>query len=371
MFFSKPVLLALAVFAPHVIAARGIQVSTPAAFKEASPIVTTSNTLTLTKITSAKGYNPRSAAYLLGLTASSKIATSNHSTTLLSLEEGEEFATSITFGDETFESLVDTGSSDTWIVETGFKCVDITTSTPEPESYCAFGPTYNVTDTFKQTPDENFNITYGDGEFLTGIIGTESVTLAGITVNQTVALVNYAAWEGDGTTSGLIGLAYPAMYIPSTSPSPNRKTDETQHERLRRHGSQQRQHGRRRANRLQSHLHNHVQRRTRRTPLQPRHSPRRLRPLRLHVSRRRSTDRFRAKLHQHPNPHHHYHGLPENLRLLHHPHRQRGTQRRRRPALRRQHSIHRRFRHDAELFPHRCRRRRERGVRASCSIFGE
>jgi hypothetical protein len=68
-----------------------------------------------------------------------------------------------------------------------------------------------VTDTFTQIPDENFNITYGDGEFLTGIIGTEEVTLAGITVKQTVALVNLAAWEGDGTTSGLIGLAYPAL----------------------------------------------------------------------------------------------------------------------------------------------------------------
>jgi hypothetical protein len=39
------------------------------------------------------------------------------------------------------------------------------------------------------------------------------VTLAGIKVNQTVALVNYAAWNGDGTTSGLVGLAYPNMYV--------------------------------------------------------------------------------------------------------------------------------------------------------------
>jgi hypothetical protein len=80
-----------------------------------------------------------------------------------------------------------------------------------PESDCDFGPTYNVTDTFKQIPNENFNITYGDGEFLTGIVGIEEVTLAGLKVKQEVALVNYAAWEGDGTTSGLIGLAYPAL----------------------------------------------------------------------------------------------------------------------------------------------------------------
>ena len=117
----------------------------------------------------------------------------------------------MTFGTETFEAIVDTGSSDTWLVETGFKCVNITDSAPLPEADCYFGPTYNVTDTFKQIPDENFNITYGDGEFLTGIVGTEEVTLAGIKVKQEVALVNYAAWEGDSTTSGLIGLAYPAL----------------------------------------------------------------------------------------------------------------------------------------------------------------
>ena len=97
-------------------------------------------------------------------------------------------------------------------METGFDCVDIETSDPEPESYCGFGPTYTPSSTFTQIPDENFNITYGDGEFLTGIIGSETVTLANVTVeNQTVAVGNYAAWEGDGETSGLIGLAYPAL----------------------------------------------------------------------------------------------------------------------------------------------------------------
>ena len=43
------------------------------------------------------------------------------------------------------------------------------------------------------------------------MLGWESVTVAGLSVNQTVPVVNYAAWEGDGTTSGLIGLAYEAM----------------------------------------------------------------------------------------------------------------------------------------------------------------
>lgn len=58
----------------------------------------------------------------------------------------------------------------------------------------------------------NFNIEYGDGEFLTGVLGYENVTVAGITVDhQEVALVNYSYWFGDEVTSGLMGLAYPLL----------------------------------------------------------------------------------------------------------------------------------------------------------------
>ena len=113
-------------------------------------------------------------------------------------------------GKETFMALVDTGSSDTWIVEKGFQCLTLG-DVLEPEAECNFGPTYTISKTFVQTPDENFNITYGDAEFLNGIIGTEEVTLAGLKLEQTVAIVDYAAWVGDGVSSGLIGLAYPDL----------------------------------------------------------------------------------------------------------------------------------------------------------------
>lgn len=175
----------------------------PAAFAPPSPNTVTSNVLELTKLNPTK-QNTRSAAYLTGRTQSG-------TSPLLSLEEGEEYATSIKIGTQTFEVIVDTGSSDTWVVETGFNCVDVATQAPEPESACGFGPTYTIDSTFKEIPGEFFNITYGDGEFLLGFFGTETVTLAGITVQQTIALANYSGWYGDGTTSGLTGLAYPAL----------------------------------------------------------------------------------------------------------------------------------------------------------------
>lgn len=47
---------------------------------------------------------------------------------------------------------------------------------------------------------------------MTGVMGYETVTVAGITVeHQEVALVNYTYWFGDSVTSGLMGLAYPSL----------------------------------------------------------------------------------------------------------------------------------------------------------------
>jgi hypothetical protein len=89
--------------------------------------------------------------------------------------------------------------------------VEVSTDAQEQESECAFGTPYTTDSTFTEIQTEFFDITYGDGEQLTGILGTETVTLANITVDQTIALANRTAWEGDGTTSGLTGLAYPAM----------------------------------------------------------------------------------------------------------------------------------------------------------------
>lgn len=176
----------------------------PTAFADASPNTVTSNVLELRRLRNTKRANPRSAAYL-------KHRTSSGNSGLLSLEEGEEFATSINVGTQTFEVIVDTGSSDTWLVETDFECVAVGSNTVEPESECGFGTPYTIDSTFEEIPGEIFNITYGDGETVTGFFGTERVTLAGITVNQTIALGNYSGWFGDGTTSGLTGLAYPAL----------------------------------------------------------------------------------------------------------------------------------------------------------------
>ena len=168
------VFISIGAFALSSLAAPSkFQISSPKALHSRSgPDTVYSNILTLKRKPSAKGYNARSAAYVFGKSrAAAAIKTSNHTSNLTSLEVGEEFATTIGFGNETFEVIVDTGSSDTWMVESGFSCVNLETGAAENETYCAFGPTYNVTSTFTKISNENFNISYGDGEFLTGIMG--------------------------------------------------------------------------------------------------------------------------------------------------------------------------------------------------------
>lgn len=123
----------------------------------------------------------------------------------------DEWAATITFGGEDVIVTLDTGSSDTWLAQKGFQCVDMN-GTDIAEADCSFGPTYNGTFTGGAIANENFNISYGSGLFLTGDLGYTDITIGDITVkHQTVALVNEAYWIGDGITSGLMGLAYSAL----------------------------------------------------------------------------------------------------------------------------------------------------------------
>jgi hypothetical protein len=112
--------------------------------------------------------------------------------------------TEIEVGTETFTVVVDTGSSDTWLVKTGFACSKGT------QAACKFGATYNESSTFQPIDNENFQLSYTDGEYLFGAYGKEKVTVAGVTVNdQQIAAVQSAYWNGDGVSSGVLGLGFP------------------------------------------------------------------------------------------------------------------------------------------------------------------
>jgi hypothetical protein len=109
------------------------------------------------------------------------------STPLIAAGGGVEFLTEIIFGSTSVDVIVDTGSSDTWLIQSNFKCVDASGAS-QNQSACNFGPTYPGTFGSNKIPNVNFNISYGDGEFVTGDFGTSNITIAGITVpSQTVS----------------------------------------------------------------------------------------------------------------------------------------------------------------------------------------
>lgn len=105
--------------------------------------------------------------------------------------------------------VLDTGSSDTWIVHNGFECLDDENGYKVNQAMCHFGPTYNGTFQEGQIKDENFKIPYMDGTIVSGVLGHSDVTIGGVKVtNQEIALVDKAYWTGDNFTSGILGLAY-------------------------------------------------------------------------------------------------------------------------------------------------------------------
>lgn len=110
--------------------------------------------------------------------------------------------------------MTSSSSSDTWLAKKGYQCFDLL-SNPQPDSACAFGtPGFDTSKskTYKTIADTNFNISYGDGEFLTGIMATDTVNVGGLSVpGQEIGLVTKAAWNGDSVNTGLMGLAFPNL----------------------------------------------------------------------------------------------------------------------------------------------------------------
>lgn len=133
---------------------------------------------------------------------------------MLAIAGGSVFLAPVTIGGQQFYVVIDTGSSDPWLVDSDFTCISAVDFTQIDEGDCYFGALYDKTrsTTYETFPDRSLNLSYADGETLNGLMGREAFTMGGVTFpGQEFGMVDYALWHGDGVSSGLIGFAYRSL----------------------------------------------------------------------------------------------------------------------------------------------------------------
>ncbi|KAJ7123507.1 aspartic peptidase domain-containing protein [Mycena epipterygia] len=125
-----------------------------------------------------------------------------------------EYLVNITVGGKNFQVILDTGSSDTWVVHQNSSCLDLE-GNPVPAATCDFGPAqFNPADspTFQLFSNVTFFVRYGSGEFLSGPAGFDNVSVGGLSVSQQeIGVPNLNAFLGDGVSEGVLGLAFRSL----------------------------------------------------------------------------------------------------------------------------------------------------------------
>ncbi|OGM45070.1 aspartic-type endopeptidase [Aspergillus bombycis] len=133
---------------------------------------------------------------------------------LLATGGGHNFDVDVIVGanNQTFKLLVDTGSSDLYIMGDGFTCINATSKLTILQADCGYGPeTYPPSSSYKQVPNEAFGIEYRAGR-ASGVMAYEDITIAGISVRAKLAIADVSEPMGrEGISNGLLGLGYPSL----------------------------------------------------------------------------------------------------------------------------------------------------------------
>ncbi|KEF52535.1 uncharacterized protein A1O9_11377 [Exophiala aquamarina CBS 119918] len=183
-------------------------------------------TCILAPTTLTAGVPKRSISLPLNRRDKSGSSSINGTSLLTATNFGSVFDTNVTFGDQTFQVFIDTGSSDTWVVRNDFTCFDRTSGLKLPQKSCNYGPaSYDPINSasYELIPDEIFGIQYGDG-MSSGVMAYENITLAGLSIRQKVGIINASSPMGDGVNVGVLGLGYPSLTSAHPGPSQDNET---------------------------------------------------------------------------------------------------------------------------------------------------
>ncbi|CAK7233379.1 hypothetical protein SCUCBS95973_008574 [Sporothrix curviconia] len=125
-----------------------------------------------------------------------------------------EYITQVIAGANNLSVVVDTGSSDTWFVRHGFACIDPQYGTVTISAVCGFGPAFKGDFPGGAIADQHLSVAYGTGSgpFIVGQMGYSDLQVSGFkTDKQVIGLATEGYWDGDGVTSGLLGLGLPGL----------------------------------------------------------------------------------------------------------------------------------------------------------------
>ncbi|KAL4787893.1 aspartic peptidase domain-containing protein [Aspergillus varians] len=129
----------------------------------------------------------------------------NGTVSAASVNGDASFVSPITIGGQKLVVTFDTGSSDTWVVNTRLDEDSI-------EGQTAYDP--SKSSTFENTEGSTFNITYGDDSYAYGGVGTDTISVGGVTVTgQAIGIPTKVASSilKDTHSNGLVGLGFSAL----------------------------------------------------------------------------------------------------------------------------------------------------------------
>ncbi|MCJ1322483.1 hypothetical protein MMC15_007832 [Xylographa vitiligo] len=133
-------------------------------------------------------------------------------------QNDSEYLCPVTIGTpgQTFNLDFDTGSADLWIFSTELPKATITAA---GNDHTIYNP--KDSSTYTATKGASWKISYGDGSSASGTVGTDNVTIGGLTIkNQTIELAKtLSAQFSSGVGDGLLGLAFSSINTVTPGPA--------------------------------------------------------------------------------------------------------------------------------------------------------